>query len=171
MSFEAFELAIVSPALKTVARHWNETRGARVLPGWSDIRPGAIAPQLSIVWSYRYERETDSFIGRLAGERIEAIFGKSMRGLPMKQAYPEDEFPELFARSKRVLQEPSLMRGHGVVFRHLHRYGTGERIIMPLGEDGVTGDGIFGATEYNVAAEATRRIHSAGETIEWYALA
>jgi hypothetical protein len=170
MSFEIFEGAIASMALKSVARHWNDVRGARKMPAWADIKPNAIAAQLSIIWSYRYDRATDSFTGRLAGERITAIFGKSIRGLPMTEAYPPDEYPALFARTKRVVLEPVFTRGHGVVFRHLNKFGSGERIIMPLADDGEHGDGVFGATEYNFTAEPTHETLASGELVEWFAL-
>ncbi len=138
------------------------------MPGWSNIKPSAIAPHLPIVWSYKYDRVSDTFTGRLAGERITSLFGKSFRGLSMEDAYPADEYPALFARSKRVVTEPAFMRGSGLVFRHLDRYGTGERIIMPLAEDGEHGDGILGATEYRMnATPPTREILTAGEMETW----
>src|SRR5690349_19775003 len=62
MSFEQFQRAIVSPALKNVAAHWNAVRGPRFMPAWPDIKPAAIAPQLPIVWSYRYDWNHDAFI-------------------------------------------------------------------------------------------------------------
>jgi hypothetical protein len=170
MSFEAFERAIVSDELKSVARHWNEARGTHKMPAWVDIKPNAIAAQLPIVWAYKYDPATDSFTGRLAGERITAIFGKSIRGLPMTDAYPGSEYPALFARTKRVVVEPAFMRGHGIVFRHLNRTGTGERIVLPLADNGEQGDGVIGATEYSLTAEPTREELAAGEILEWFAL-
>ncbi|MBU6297803.1 MAG: PAS domain-containing protein [Alphaproteobacteria bacterium] len=148
MSFQAFEQAITSPALKRVAQHWNNVRGSRLMPGWSDISPSRISGQLSIIWSYRYDRVADAFTGRLAGDQIERMFGKNIRGAPMSALYPAEEFPRLFARSKRVVCEPALYRGEGMVFKHVDHYGHGERIIMPLAEDGALGDGILGATVY-----------------------
>ncbi len=148
MNFQAFEQAIVSSALRHVAEHWNDARGSRAMPSWGDIRPAQIAAELPIVWSYKYDRTADTFTGRLAGEQIEKIFGKTIRGSPMAEIYPEEEFPRLFARSKRVVCEPALYRGEGMVFKHADHYGHGERIIMPLAGDGILGDGILGATKY-----------------------
>jgi hypothetical protein len=170
MSFIAFEKAIISPALKIIALHWNDARGTRTMPGWSDIKPGAIASHLPIVWSYKYDRANDSFTSRLAGERMTAIFGRSLRGVPMTDIYPANEYPALFARTKRAVMEPAFMRGHGLVFRHLNRYGTGERIMLPLADDGENGDGMIGATEYNMVSEPTRELLAAGEVEEWFAL-
>jgi hypothetical protein len=170
MGFQDIERAAATPALKAVARHWNDARGTRRMPSWADIKPSAIAAHLAIVWSYRYDRASDTFTGRLAGEKITAIFGKSLRGLPMTEIFPTDQYPALFARAKRVVIEPAFMRGHGLVFQHLGRYGTGERIILPLADDGEHGDGLLGATEYSVTAEPTREQFATGEIEEWFAL-
>ena len=59
MSFLDFERSISSAALKAVARHWNDARRDRLMPDWTNIRPSAIAGQLSIIWSYKYDRVTD----------------------------------------------------------------------------------------------------------------
>lgn len=171
MSFEIFEATIVSPALKAVARHWNQARGARKMPAWSDIKPSAIAAHLPIVWAYKYDRATDTFTGRLAGDRITSIFGAAnIRGLAMSEGFPADQYPVLFARSKRIITQPALMRGSGLAFRHLDRYGTGERIMMPLAEDGEHGDGIFGATEYHLNYTTDQDLVGATEVEEWFAL-
>src|SRR3954465_4379193 len=38
--FGAFRNRIKSPALRALADDWNEARGARKMPCWSDINPG-----------------------------------------------------------------------------------------------------------------------------------
>ncbi|MDR3526077.1 MAG: PAS domain-containing protein [Rhizomicrobium sp.] len=148
MSFYAFEETITSPELREVARHWNNVRGSRAMPGWSDIRPAQITAQLPIVWSYKYDRAADAFTGRLAGDQIEQIFGRNFRGSPMTEIYPKGEFPKMFAQCRRVAYQPALYKCEGMVFCHLNRYGQGERIILPLADDGILGDGILGATKY-----------------------
>ena len=150
MSFEQFERAIKSTALRRVALHWNEVRGANKLPAWNAIRPAAIASELPMVWSYDYDRATDTFTGRLSGDAIDQIFGRNIKGVPMRELYPASDYLRLFERTKRVVCDPVLYRGEGMVFTHKGRYGLGERIMMPMGNDGTKGDGIFGATEYQV---------------------
>src|SRR5581483_7312046 len=136
MSFADFERAIVSPALKKIAQHWNSVRAGRRMPAWKDIKPAAIAPHLPIVWAYKYDAASDSFTGRLSGEKIAQIFGKNLRGLSMRDVYPPADYPRLFARVRRVVTEPAFHRNTGMVFRHVERLGIGERIIMPLASDG-----------------------------------
>lgn len=133
------------------------------MPAWSDINPAKMRNQLANIWAYRYDRAADAFIGRLAGEQIEHIFGKSFRGRPMRELFAEGEYEAMFRRHQRIVATPALFHGKGFVFRHLMRDGMGERIAMPLADDGVHGDGILGATKYVVltpeamAAQANHR--------------
>lgn len=150
MSFEEFEGRIISTGLKRVARHWRDVRGGHLMPAWNDIRPSCIANQLSMIWSYTYAAATDTFTGRLAGARIEDRFGKSFRGTPMRELYPKEDYEHLFERAKRVVAGPAFYYGKGMVFRHLQQAGRGERIMLPVAADGVHGDGLLGATDYQL---------------------
>lgn len=163
--------AIVCPDLRKIAEHWRAARGTRAMPGWSDIRPSAIASQLPIVWSYKYDPATSEFTGRLAGERITHAFGKEFRGSPMAHIQPEADFPWIYAMCKRIVSEPALYRGTGLMYRHLDRFGKGERIVMPLSADGVVADGIFGATDYRLETAEASPTRDAGREIEqWFPL-
>lgn len=168
MSFVEFERAIVSPALKRVANHWNAARGFRRMPSWKAIQPKAIAAQLPLIWSYDYNRATGTFTGRLSGDQIDRIFGRNFRGVPMIDLYPAANFQRSFERTKRAVCEPALYRGEGMVFRHLDRYGQGERIMLPLARDGQTGDGILGATKYQTMIGAPTGHHA--EVESWFSL-
>lgn len=171
MTFEVFERAISAEPLKQVARHWNSVRGARRLPAWTDIRPSAIAAQLPILWSWKYDPASDSFTGRLAGDAIEAIFGKSLRGAAMADLFGPTGYQAIFARHRRVVTGPWFFHGEGLVFRHLDRYGTGERIILPLSDSQGVADGIVGATVYETTVGTMPPdLAAAQETEQWFAL-
>lgn len=169
MGFDAFFSSICSGDLKKVAQHWHDARTSRVMPAWKEIRPSAVAAQLPLIWVYRYDREADAFTGRLAGDLIEQMLGKSFRGTPMKDIYSPADYPRLFGRAKRVTCEPAFYRGTGTVFRHVDRYGEGERIMMPLSDDGIHGDGVLGATIYDAYRGAPNKHATEIET--WIALA
>lgn len=163
MTFRAFESAISAEPLKRVARHWADVRGNRTTPEWNDIRPAALGAQLSIVWAWKYDPATDTFTGRLAGHAIEAIFDRSFRGTAMTDLFPPAVYGRIFARHKRVVTGPALFHGTGLVFRHLNRYGTGERIILPVT------DGILGATVYEImTGDVPEPVAAAGEREEWF---
>ncbi len=171
LSFAEFLARIENPGLRNVAAHWNAARGARRMPGWTDIDPAAIARQLPIVWAWTYDRAADRFTGRLAGEEINAAFGKSLRGEDMATFFREYEYEKIFARHRRVVTEPCFVHGTGQVFRHAQRVGIGERIILPLAADGETGDGIIGATFYrNGPAEMPDTTPRVGENVTFVAL-
>lgn len=154
MSFSDFLDAIQSPQLRNIAAHWNAARGAKRLPGWQDLDPSAIAPYLDVVWSWKYDHVTDTFIGRLAGGVIIEALGQNLKGKRMQDFFVGSRYEKIFARDRRVVIEPAFVRESGHVFLHANRYGLGERIIMPLGADGTRGDGIFGATIYSTDPNA-----------------
>jgi hypothetical protein len=171
MGFPDFYNAIVSPDLKAVARHWNEVKGDRPMPAWNDINPRTIKRQLHVIWSYTYDTETGSFIGRLAGEEIKSIFGRNFRDVPMSELYPIDDFARLFTRSKRVMSEPTFFHGTGLVFRHLRRTGIGERVIMPFAPTEALGGGVWGATDYpHRIGESHSEVDFSGEVESWFSL-
>jgi len=146
--FDRFLAVIEAPGLRTVALHWQAVCRHNAIPAWRDLDPVAIKLQLPIIWSWKYDRTTDSFTGRLGGETINTIFGRSLRGQPMAEFFRGDAYDRVFARHKRVVVKPALYHGTGRVFHHEGRSGQGERIILPLANDGRNGDGIFGATVY-----------------------
>lgn len=129
--------------------HWRVVRGNRLMPKWSDIDPTSLRRHLPYLWSWRYDAVKDSFTGRIAGEEITAIFGKSMRHVAMVEFFKDWDYEAIFARHKRVVSEPCIAIGQGLVFSYAGRQGYGERVILPLAEDGIHGDGIIGATTYD----------------------
>jgi hypothetical protein len=174
MSFNHFLAAIESPKLQRIAMHWEAARGKKRMPGWSDIDPAAIGADLTIVWSWKYDRAAESFTGRLAGEDINEAFGESLRGKRMEDFFPPSQYPMILARHKRIVIEPAFAHGRGRVFIHAERFGQGERIIMPLASDGVRGDGIFGATIYEMEprppAGAAGPRYVDAEQVDFYSL-
>jgi hypothetical protein len=148
VSFEPFLAAIRSEELRAVAAHWAAARGSKPMPAWRDIDPLQLGRNIRYVWSWKYDRAADGFTGRLAGEEIDLAFGKSMRGAAMRDFYSPQVYDLVFPRHRRVVTERGFMYGQGMLFAHMGRTVVGERIVMPLAEDGVTSDGIFGATLY-----------------------
>ena len=146
MIYSDFERSIKSDALKQVAAHWNDARRDRLMPRWADIKPSSIAAHLSIVWSFRYDAAKDEFTGRLVGERIARHIGKDFRGLPLAGAYPPDALPWVTKMFKRVVTAPALYSYSGIAYTQRGRVGFGERILLPLSDDGALADGVLGAT-------------------------
>ena len=172
MSFGDFLASIEHPRLRAIAAYWDRARRDRLMPAWADLDPIELRENLPIVWAWKYDRATERFTGRLAGEEINEVFGKSLRGADMAEFFKSFDFPKIFARHRRVVTEPCFAHGSGQVFAHARRVGLGERIIMPLAEDGVHGDGLFGATLYNSHPHERPLLAdpTLGEKVEFYSL-
>jgi len=149
MSFETFFNAILSEPLRVLARQWDAARAGRRMPAFRDIDPVGIGRHLRYVWAWKYDRAADSFLGRLAGEEIDKAFGKSLRGMQMTEFYAPDVYDLVFPRHRRVVTEPCFFHGTGMVFAQMGYTMAGERISLPLSEDGEIGDGIIGGTFYS----------------------
>jgi hypothetical protein len=147
-SFDAFCAGLVSDRLRAVAQHWATAKADRRMPAWRDIDPIAIAPHLPIVWSWKYDTCSDRFVGRLAGEEIIELAGRSFRGVPLEDFFTGRQSESVINRYVRVMSGPCLMHQRGIVFAHLGRHGLGEKLIMPVSEDGTRVDGVLGAAVY-----------------------
>jgi hypothetical protein len=174
MSFDRFVESLQAPALIEVADHWNRARGNRTMPMWRDIDPAAIHRHLPIVWAWRYDPVQMTFVGRLAGETIVDAIGVQIRGRPIEDCFPPEAMPGIRERLDHVLAGPKLMRSIGRVYATSGRHGIGERISMPLSDDGSRSDGIFGATAYTfelpVQRGQTVEPEARGEEVEFFGL-
>jgi len=93
--------AFQSPQLTRLLDHWSGLRRGRLMPAWRDIDPTALAPILPFIWSWKYDRAADAFTGRLAGDRINSIVGRSMRQAPMAEFFNAADYERIFKRFKR----------------------------------------------------------------------
>jgi len=149
MQFADFRQTILSPALQVVLAHWDAVRDDGRLPSWEMLRPSQIAPYLSMVWAYKYDRETGTFTGRLAGQRIAQGVRQNFRGLPMQDAHPSENYPRVLDYMSRIATQPAAYHSNGALFRQGDRVIEGERIILPLAGDGIHCDGLLGASDYH----------------------
>ncbi len=162
------KITLDSPELNLVLAHWCEIRGNRLMPFWDDIRPATIKAALPIVWSYRYDSEMDEFLGGFAGDKIQRLLGGTIKNVQFRQLH--DEEPHFFTRAKRVMFEPAVFCGRGLLFRKRERQCYGERIILPfLCGTGSTG-GIIGATDFRFSLLYKSEQEIRGELEHWSGL-
>lgn len=170
MSFRDFHHSLISPDLQAIAAHWDAARGQKRMPAFRDIDPVALGRCLRYVWAWKYDRATGDFINRLAGEEIVRAFGKSPRGLKMTEFFAPEAYQAFLPWHRRVMEEPAFLHGAGKVYSRVDRNFTGERIMLPLSEDGESGDGIFGATVYLASAGVGAAPSYAEEKLDFYPL-
>jgi hypothetical protein len=148
MPDEAFLRSIRDSRLRLLAEHWLAGRGKRMMPAWSDIDPTSIAPALPHIWAWRID-ETGQLRGRLAGEEIASLLNQSMRGARIADIFPASRARLVEKRFRRVMGDPACVHMEGSIVRTgAMGHRRGERIILPLGADGIHGDGVVGATLY-----------------------
>ena len=142
------------------------------MPAWQDLRPQAMAAHLSIVWSYRYDRVSRSFTGRLAGDKIARLFGKNFRGIPLHRgARARSDRDHPCGPEPRRPRAGALHRGWGKVLKQLDQFGIGERIMLPLGSDGMNADEVLGATDYRLPQLVPGiPVQSISECEQWFSL-
>jgi len=146
MDFDAFLASIEAPALRAITQHWNGARGSALLPSWETLRLEQLPQQTKLIWLYAYDPGTGKFTGRLSGEQITKAFGKSFRGLPLELAHTGAIYLWVHQALTRVVNEPAAYRSAGKLYKQAGRIIEGERIALPLGSDGRTGDGVIGAS-------------------------
>lgn len=171
MSFADFAQSIVSTNLRHVAEVWHQACNGRRMPAWSDINPARLKAQLPIVWSYTYDPERDDFIGRLAGQTILGMSCGHFKGLWLSEIRPPDKYPRSLARARRIVKEPALYRGEGLVYQTSEKFGFGERISLPIASQDSFASGIFGATHFHSCGdwEAPRTIEKR-EIEHWFSI-
>ncbi len=135
--------------LREVARYWLGLRGARALPARRDLDPLALsAPILPRLWIVDCEAGGTCFRFRLAGEEINATFGFPVRGLTLADAFPDRLRASVQARFERIAREACGCHCVGTVYVENERNGHGERLILPLSEDGRSVTQLLGVTHY-----------------------
>ena len=140
------------------------------MPSWSDLSPSAMAPHFTKIWVFKYDRATDEFYARLAGNRIVVGFVQRFRGTPLKHLHRPDIFEICHATQKRLVTEPAFYRGTGKLFKAADQIVSGERIALPLASDGHHGDETFGASEFDYKVLGQIPVEIIHDCEEWYPL-
>jgi hypothetical protein len=170
MGFRDFHQTVISPDLQAIAAHWGAARGKKRMPAFRDLDPVALGRALRHVWAWKYDRASGDFINRLAGDEIVRAFGKSPRGRKMTEFFAPEVYRTFLPWHLRVIEEPAFLHGAGKVYSAVDRNFTGERIMLPLSEDGITGDGVLGATVYLASAGVGAAPSYETETLDFYPL-
>ena len=118
------------------------------LPSRNEIDLHAIKLALPYVWLIEYLPEDDGFRYRLAGEHVNCVFGYSLRGKRLREIAEPNILDKVRAGFLHVLNTPGVVYAVGPVYMRIGGYREGERLILPLSDDGVTGTHLFGVTDY-----------------------
>lgn len=165
-TIEGFVAGIESPALRALAKHWDEVRGDKAMPSWDDLSSSALAPHFKLLWGYQFDRQKREFTGKLAGTHIRQWLGAKFCRAKLKDIHPPHVLKEAHAFLVKVVTTPGVGLCSGRLFTVGGHTVTGERLALPLASNGASADGILGASDfiYPSVSGPVALIH---ENIEW----
>lgn len=137
-----------SPALRTVVRWWLSAYTTDRLPSRRDIDLNAIRHALPYVWLVEHLPQDDGYRYRLAGEHVNDVFGFSLRGKRLRDVVEPHLLETVRARFQHVRTAPGVVHALGRVYMRIGGHREGERLILPLSDDGVKVSHLFGVTDY-----------------------
>lgn len=134
---------------------WQERRNGRSVPYYRDFDPLQVPRLLPYLWLYRHEPAREDFFCRLAGEEVNAAWGRSIRGLALKQVIGEEDHPVVHRRWLDILEVPLIHYGSAAERLSEMRYRSAERLILPLAMECGTPSFILGISLYKISVPQT----------------
>lgn len=120
------------------------------VPDHRTVDPVALGRALPHVWLCEREAGSGRFRYRLAGERINEVYRRSLAGLYLDEIIPPAGIAVVQRRYDAVLDTPAVIRTTGLVYLRNARTFRGERLVVPLRGPGGGADRILGATVYEL---------------------
>ena len=173
MGYSGFEVATPPPIadayLRSLYQYWRElAQAAGGLPSIQAFDPLHLPKVLQHIWIVEVEGATQRFRVRLAGENINAIYGRNIGGQYFRDVYDPSDLDTIVARYGRCLSQPAIFRATGSVYAAAGRLTAGERFALPmLGRGGVT-DTLLGATVYGGKVERHPEVLITGDVPEFF---
>ena len=132
--------------LRRLIDYWHGLKQDRSMPARKDIDPTEIPWALAHIWICDHVPEEGSFRYRLAGEKINEIFGRNIAKCLLQDITSADRFDETNRNFLSVIRQPAVLHRSGPLYLCRGRMLSGERLALPLSSDGRTADSILGAT-------------------------
>ncbi|WP_420565788.1 PAS domain-containing protein [Thalassobaculum sp.] len=131
--------------------YWNGLRTCGGIPGLAAFDPIEIAPLLPCIWKMHWDEEAQDFVYGLAGEEILTAFATPLRHRSLGEIYDHDVSETLRNRYQAICRTPGAFYARGQIYRHLGRYGTGERLVLPLTDGQGRPRIVIGCTVYRTS--------------------
>jgi hypothetical protein len=149
--------------LRSLYYYWHElgteTGGIPSIQAFDPLHLPRLLPN---IWVLEVVPETRRFRTRLAGEAINAVYGRNVAGYYFADVFAPSEVTLIVERYTRALGEPAIFTAIGEVYGAAGRLAHGERLGLPmLGRSGLT-DTMLGATVYGGHLDGTGRAQVSG---------
>jgi hypothetical protein len=173
MGCSGFEIETQPPiadaTLRALYQYWRElAQAAGGLPAIQSFDPLRLPKLLPQIWIVEVDAATRRFRVRLAGENINAIYGRNISGQYFRDVYDPSDVDVIIERYSRCLKQPAIFRATGSVYAAAGRLTAGERLALPmLGRGGIT-DTLLGATVYGGKVECHPEVLITGDVPEFF---
>jgi hypothetical protein len=138
--------------LRRFLAYWLEKAGTRRMPRRADIDPLDFPWALPVVWLCDYEREGGRYRYRVAGEEINAVYGRNIAGCYLEDVIPAWGLERVRERYRNCVETPAIVHTGGRVYMAPERAYVGERLTLPLGGDDGRPAMVIGLTAYSLRA-------------------
>jgi hypothetical protein len=132
-------------SLHRLIAYWFDKRGERALPALRDVDPTEIPLLLGQIWLCDRQADSGRFRYRLAGEKINAFWGYSIAGKHLEEIVPSDRLASATEKFRMACELPAILHDHVCLSLTEEITQTGERLILPLSDDGVRVNVLLGA--------------------------
>tara|TARA_R110002012_G_scaffold12277_5_gene54876 strand:+ start:641 stop:1225 length:585 start_codon:yes stop_codon:yes gene_type:complete len=154
-ALDQIEVRLRTESTRLLFHHWRAVKGQLLMPDRRQIDPVQFAPVLPRVWLCEYVREADRFRYRLTGEKVAKRFGHNLSKHYLDDNTDPDYYPRVHRYYRNVIDFPAVLYIYGRLYAETDNPIYGERILLPLSEDGQTGLCVIGATEEIVPRKKT----------------
>ena len=151
--------------LRLLLKHWRSAAREGGIPLRRAIDPIQVFPVLPIIWICDYLPESDDFRYRLSGEQINEVFCANLAGRRLSDLIDADEYPVVHDAFLSIVREGVVRHKAGPLYTCQHRLTRGERLMLPLSEDGRRVTAILGATAYRPDPVAAYRVGLRAEAV------
>ena len=133
-------------ALHHLVTWWFDKCGERLMPALCDIEPAEIRSVLANIWLCDYVPQSGRFRYRLAGEEINDFWGFNLSGKYLDEIVPAERLASVTKKYRMALELPAIVYDRACLSLTEEITRNGERIVLPLSDDGRTVNALLGAT-------------------------
>lgn len=159
LTIDAFD-HVQNQHIRRLLAYWLDQRSGRLMPRRADIDPIDMPWILPWIWLCDYLPEKRDFRYRLAGEQINSLYGFNLAGRLLNETLNPRAYANVIKRRLRVVEDRVIEHGIGAIYLLNDRNTSGERLVLPLSEDGENVGLLLGATIYRYETSRERQLHS-----------
>lgn len=146
---------LYTDSTRLLLQHWRTLMEPGKLPSRTQIDPSHLKQVLPTIWLCDYEREADRFRYRITGEKVAKRFSHKLSKHYLDDNTDPDYYPRVHRYYRSVIDSPAVLYIYGRLYSETQNPLHGERILLPLANDGTIASGLVGATAEIISMQST----------------